>query len=196
MTNNFWELKHGFILASASPQRKRLLEQIRLFPDEIISPDIDESVLKGELPRQYVKRIATQKAQAVFNTHTGKCVVAADTVLAVGRHIIRKAQNEDEARANLLLLSGRKHQVLTGLCVMTPEGKAISRVSATTVTMKRLSQKDIEFIIKSAEYKGVAGYRIEGIISAFVKQMNGSFDSVVGLPLYETAQILRGIAGS
>lgn len=196
MTNNFWGLKHGFILASASPQRKRLLEQIRLFPDEIISPDIDEEVQKGELPRQYVKRIAIQKAEAVFAKHAGKCVVAADTVLAAGRHIIRKAHNDDEARATLALLSGRKHQVLTGLCVIAPDGKIIPRVSATTITMKRLSENDIDFIMKAGEYKGVAGYRIEGIIAAFVKQMNGSFESVVGLPVYEVAQILRGIAGS
>ncbi len=195
MINNFWGLKAGFILASGSPQRKALLEQIRLYPDKIVSPDIDESVLVDELPTQYVKRIAILKAQAVFEENKGVCVVAADTVLSVGRRIIRKAANEEEALHHLQLLSGRKHCVITGLCVISPQGKIITRVSRSVVTMKHLSQEDLAFILKSGEYKNVAGYKIEGLISAFIKRINGSYDSIVGLPVFETAQILRGIIG-
>ena len=196
MTNNFWGLKAGFILASGSPQRKALLEQVRLYPDKIVSPDIDESPLPNELPAQYVKRIAVLKAQAVFRENKGVCVVAADTVLAVGRRIIRKAETEEEALQHLQLLSGRKHRVITGLCVISPQGKVITRVSQSIVTMKHLSKEDIALILKSGEYKNVAGYKIEGLISAFIKRINGSYDGIVGLPVYETAQILRGVIGA
>ena len=196
MTNNFWGLKAGFILASGSPQRKALLEQVRLYPDKIVSPDIDESPLPNELPAQYVKRIAVLKAQAVFRENKGVCVVAADTVLAVGRRIIRKAETEEEALQHLQLLSGRKHRVITGLCVISPQGKVITRVSQSIVTMKHLSKEDMALILKSGEYKNVAGYKIEGLISAFIKRINGSYDGIVGLPVYETAQILRGVIGA
>lgn len=196
MTNNFWGLKAGFILASGSPQRKALLEQVRLYPDKIVSPDIDESTLPNELPAQYVKRIAALKAQAVFQENKGVCVVAADTVLAVGRRIIRKAADEEEALQHLHLLSGRKHRVITGLCVISPQGKVITRVSQSIVTMKHLSKEDMALILKSGEYKNVAGYKIEGLISAFIKRINGSYDSIVGLPVYETAQILKGVIGA
>lgn len=196
MTNNFWQLKQGFILASGSPQRKALLEQVYLYPDMIVSPDIDEDMLKNELPAQYVKRISIEKAKAVAQKYPNKCILAADTILAVGRRVIRKAHSEDEARAHLNLLSGRRHRVITGLCVITPTGKIIARVSSTVMIMKRLSEEDKKFILKANEWQNVAGYRIEGIISAFVKKMIGSYDSVVGLPVYDTVHILRGISDS
>ncbi len=196
MTNNFWGLKAGFILASGSPQRKALLEQVRLYPDKIISPDVDESALPNELPSQYVKRIAVLKAEAVFKENKGVCVVAADTILTVGRRIIRKAADEEAALKHLQLLSGRKHRVITGLCVISPQGKVITRVSQSVVTMKHLSKEDMALILKSGEYQNVAGYKIEGFISAFIKRINGSYDSIVGLPVYETVQILRGVIGS
>lgn len=196
MTNNYWQLKHGFILASGSPQRKALLERVRLVPDKIVSPDICEELLPNELPRRYVQRIAIQKARAVAKQYPNTCVLAADTVLAVGRRIIRKATDENEAKSHLLLLSGRKHHVITGLCIITPAGKEIIRVNSTAIILKKLSEKDIQFILKSNEWQHVAGYRIEGIIAAFVKQMCGSYDSVVGLPTYELVQIMRGIAGT
>ncbi len=195
MNSNFWQLKQGFILASGSPQRKRLLQSVYLEPDAVISPDIDECEQKGELPARYVKRIAVQKARAVFEEHPNKCVVAADTILAVGRRVIRKAHTVEEARAHLELLSGRTHRVITGLCVIAPDGRAITRVNSTSVKMKRLSKEDIDFILKTDEWKGVAGYRIEGIISAFIHRMNGSYDSVVGIPVYDVVHILRGILG-
>lgn len=191
--SNFWNLKSGFILASASVNRRALLESVRLIPTKIISPEIDERQLEGELPARYVKRIATEKAKAVSLTHPGETIVAADTVLAVGRRLIRKAYTEEEARANLNLLSGRKHRVLTGICVISPCGKIISKVNTSFVTMKKLDESDIRLILASNEWKGVAGYQIEGVLSAFVKQISGSYSSIVGIPVYETVQILRGI---
>ena len=191
--NNFWGLKQGFILASGSLQRRRLLESVQLFPSEIISPDIDETELKDELPARYVRRVVIEKARAVYQSHVGQCVVAADTILAVGRRMIRKAQNEAEARAHLELLSGRTHRVITGLCIIAPNGKEIVRVKETRIKLKRLSEDDIRFILQTKEWQHVAGYKIEGIISAFVQHMNGSYDSVVGIPVYDVVHILRGI---
>ncbi len=195
MNSNFWNLKQGFILASGSPQRRALLKSVRLEPDAIISPDIDESELDGELPARYVKRIAIEKARAVYQQNPNKCIIAADTVLAVGRRFIRKAHNIEEARAHLELLSGRNHRVITGMCIIAPDGREISRVNSTTVKMKRLSSEDMDFILKTNEWQNVAGYKIEGIISAFVQNMNGSYDSVVGIPVYDVVHILRGIIG-
>ena len=191
--DSFWKLKSGFILASASVNRRALLESVRLVPDKIISPEINEEMLDNELPGRYVKRIAIQKAKAVASDHPNTCILAADTVLAVGRRIIRKAYTEEEARANLTLLSGRKHRVLTGLCVIAPNGKIISKVNTSIVTMKKLDEEDIRIILASNEWKGVAGYQIEGVLSAFVKHISGSYSGIVGIPVYETTQILRGI---
>ena len=191
--NQLWNFKAGFILASASVNRRALLDEVRLVPDEIISPEIDEDILENELPARYVKRIAIEKAKAVALMRPNTCVVAADTVLAVGRRIIRKAKTAEEAKANLRLLSGRKHKVLTGLAIATPEGKIISRVNISTVVLKRFDEDDIRVIIDSGEWKNVAGYKIDGVLSSFVKQMSGSYSGIVGLPVYETTQILRGI---
>lgn len=192
---DLWKLKKGFILASSSPQRRTLLEKVRLFPTQIVSPDIDEEVNKNELPARYVKRIATQKAQAVARDYPEECIVAADTIIAVGRRILRKAHSEEEARQNLLLLSGKKHRVLTGLCVINPEGKTISRVITSTVVLKKLDEADIRIVLESGEWQNVAGYKIEGVLNAFIKQISGSYTGIVGLPIHETVQILRGILG-
>lgn len=194
MSNNgLWHLKQGFILASASPQRRALLKEIQLEPEEIVSPDVNEDLLKGELPRQYVERVAVDKAKAVALMRPHKCVLAADTVLAVGRRIIRKAKTIDEARKNLNLISGRKHRVYTGVAVVAPDGRVISRVNVTSVVMKHLDEDDIRVILDSNEWQGVAGYKIEGVLASFVKQISGSYSGIVGLPVYETTQILRGI---
>ena len=193
MNNNLWKLKSGFILASASVNRRALLDEVRLVPDKIVSPEIDEEILKDELPARYVKRIAIEKAKAVASMRPGKCIVAADTVLAVGRRIIRKAQNAQEAINHLKLLSGRKHRVLTGLAIVSPSGKIIAKVNSSSVVLKKFDDDDIRVIIESGEWKNVAGYKIDGVLSAFVKQMSGSYSGIVGLPVYETTQILRGI---
>ncbi len=191
--NDLWRFKSGFILASASVNRRALLDLVRLVPDEIVVPEINEELQKGELPARYVKRIAIEKAKAVAKDRANTCIVAADTVLAVGRRIIRKAYTAQEAKENLRLLSGRGHRVLTGLAVVTPEGKIISRVSTSFVTLKKFDEEDIQIIIDSGEWKGVAGYKIDGVLSGFVKKMSGSYSGIVGLPIYETTQILRGI---
>ena len=191
--NELWKLKAGFILASASVNRRALLDEVRLVPDKIVSPEIDEEILKGETPARYVKRISIEKAKAVAKEYPNTCIVAADTVLAAGRRIIRKANTADEAKANLQLLSGRSHKVLTGLAIVAPNGKIISRVNISCVTLKKLDEDDIRVIIDSEEWKGVAGYKIDGVLSSFVKKHSGTNSSIVGLPVYETTQILRGI---
>lgn len=188
-----WHLTAPFILASASPQRKRLLENAGFFPDRIVTADIDETPLPNELPARYVKRIATLKAQAVFDKNNGICVVGADTVIAVGKRIIRKADCVDKARENLRLLSGRRHRVITGFCVISPTGKVISKVVTTTVALKNMDESDIRAVLESGEWKNVAGYRIEGVLSACVRYIIGSHPNIVGLPVFEVAQVLKGI---
>ena len=191
--NELWKLKAGFILASASVNRRALLDEVRLVPDKIVSPEIDETILKDETPARYVKRISIEKAKAVAKEYPNTCIIAADTILSVGRRIIRKAYTADEAISNLKLISGRSHKVLTGLAIVAPNGKIISKVNISSVTMKKLDDDDIRVIIDSEEWKGVAGYKIDGVLSAFVKRFSGSYSSIVGLPVYETTQILRGI---
>lgn len=194
--NNIWGLKHGFILASGSPQRKRLLESAGFTPTDIISADIDETPYDRELPARYVVRIATEKAKAVATDHPNDYILAADTVIAVGKRIIRKSKTAEEATQNLHLLSGRRHRVMTGFCVITPTGKTISKLTQTAVIMKSLDAADIRAIIDSDEWKNVAGYKIEGVLSACVKKIIGSHPNIVGLPIFEVAQVLKGLLRS
>ena len=191
--NNLWGLTDGFILASGSPQRFRLLECAGFTPTEVITADIDETPQKGELPARYVKRIAIEKAKAVAAKHEGCCVLAADTVIAVGKRIIRKAETAEESRRNLELLSGRRHRVITGFCVIAPDGREIAKVVQTAVVLKRFDQVDIDAIIHSEEWRNVAGYRIEGVLSACVREIIGSHPNIVGLPIFEVAQVLKGV---
>lgn len=187
-----WRLTQPFILASASPQRLRLLEQAGFKPDRIESADIDESVRKNELPVRYVKRIAIEKARAVAAKHPGICVLGADTVIAVGKRLIRKAETEEEARQHLELISGRRHRVITGFCVILPDGREIAKVVQTAVITKHFDATDIAVILASGEWRNVAGYRIEGVLSACVRKVIGSFPNIVGLPIFEVAQVLKG----
>lgn len=191
--NNLWGLTQSFVLASASPQRRRLLENAGLYPAEIVSADIDETPRTGELPARYVQRMAIEKAAAVARTHPGVCIVAADTVIAVGRRLIRKAETEEQARANLDLLSGRRHRVMTGFCVRTADGRTIAKTVQTTVVLKRLDERDKQAILDSGEWQHVAGYRIEGVLSACVREIIGSHPNIVGLPVFQVAQVLKGI---
>lgn len=191
--NSLWGLKQDFILASASPERRKLLEMAGFYPAKIISADIDETPLKNELPLRYVARIATLKAQDIAKKNPGTCVLAADTVIAVGKRIIRKAQNEQEAVDHLKLISGRRHRVITGFCIIAPNGKAITKTVTTAVVMKKLDEVDIRAVIKSNEWVNVSGYQIEGVLSALVRKTIGSYPNVVGLPIFEVAQVLRGI---
>jgi septum formation protein len=183
------------VLASASPRRLALLQQIGVAPDEIKSADIDETPREGETPRLYAERLALAKARAV--AEPGVVTLGADTVVALGRRILPKAESEAEARACLTLLSGRAHRVLTAVAVIGADGSARERLAETRVSMKRLSKPELDSYIESGEWRGKAGgYAIQGIAGRYVIKLIGSYSAVVGLPLYETANLLAscGIA--
>lgn len=182
-----------FILTSASPRRLALLEQIGIRPDAVDPADIDESPLKGELPRDLAGRLAREKAAAVAARHAGRFLLSADTVVAVGRRALGKAGSEDEATRFLTLLSGRRHQVHTGVTLVTPAGKIISRTVSTAVVFKPLDKADIRLYLASGEWRGKAGgYAIQGLAATFIRQIQGSYSNVVGLPLFEVANMLKG----
>jgi septum formation protein len=182
------------VLASASPRRLELLRQIGLEPDAVDPAEIDETVLKGELPPEHAKRLALAKARAVAGRHPDSYVIAADTVVACGRRILPKAEDRDTARKCLELLSGRRHRVLGGLVVSAPGGRKAARLVRTVVTFQPLPEERIQAYLESGEWRGKAGgYAIQGRAAAFVRALSGSYSNVVGLPLYETAQLLRGL---
>jgi septum formation protein len=180
------------VLASASPRRLALLAQIGIAPDHVISPDIDETPLRNELPRDYARRLAHAKADAV--PVSAEFVLAADTVVAAGRRILPKTENEAEARGCLQLLSGRRHRVTTAVVLRAPDGRHGERVVQSQVTFARLSPDQIDAYLASGEWRGKAGcYAIQGKAATFVSFLSGSYSNVVGLPLFETAQLLRGL---
>ena len=168
-----------------------LLAQLGIVPERVVSPDIDETPLRDELPRPYAERMARAKAAAV--ACPGMFVLAGDTVVAAGRRILPKAETEQQARACLALLSGRRHRVLTGIALVTPEGRVLDRLSESIVTFNRLSQAEQDAYIAIGEWQGKAGgYAINGMAASFIRFLSGSYSGVVGLPLFETAQLLRG----
>ena len=182
------------ILASASPRRLELLRQIGIEPDAVDPAEIDETILKGELPPQHAARLAAAKALAVRARHPDSFVLAADTVVACGRRILPKAEDADTARRCLRLLGGRRHRVLGGLCAIAPEGRRAERLVRSIVTFAPLPAARIETYLDSGEWRGKAGgYAIQGRAAAFVRALSGSYSNVVGLPLFETAQVLRGL---
>ena len=182
------------VLASASPRRLELLAQIGVRPDLIDAPAIDETPGADETSRRLALRLAQAKAQTVAQRHAKAWVVAADTVVAVGRRILPKTETEAEARTCLALLSGRAHRVVTGVAVVAPNGKRASRLSETRVKVKRLSQQEIAAYMASQEWRGKAGgYAIQGLAGAMILELQGSYTGVVGLPLYETLALLRGL---
>jgi len=182
------------VLASASPRRLALLAQIGVTPDEVIAADIDETPSPKETPRNLALRLARQKAEAV--TANGAIVLAADTVVAVGRRVLPKAETEVEARACLRLLSGRSHRVYTGVAVRAPHGDVRTRLVETRVAFKVLSAAEIERYIASDEWRGKAGgYAAQGLAGRYITSITGSYSSVIGLPLYETANLLEGVRG-
>ena len=177
------------ILGSGSPRRLELLAQIGIEPDEVRPPDIDEDVQKGELPRDYVNRVAREKA-AASTCSAGEIVLCADTTVAFGRRIMGKPADEAEARAFLEQLSGRRHNVITAVAVRTPERTWLKDVQ-TAVKLKRLHTAEIDAYLATGDWQGKAGgYAIQGPAGAFVPWINGSFTGVVGLPLAETAGLL------
>ncbi|MGC2855321.1 Maf family protein [Novispirillum sp. DQ9] len=193
-TDTPFPLLGRLILASASPRRVDLLAQIGVTPDAIDPADVDEAALKGELPRPHALRLAEDKARAVAPRHPGAFVLAADTVVGVGRRILPKAEDEKTARKCLDLLSGRRHRVFGGVCIVTPDGRAVSRCVETAVIFARLSAFQIDEYIASGEWHGKAGgYAIQGLAAAYVRQIAGSYSNVVGLPLHETDKLMRGL---
>lgn len=178
-------------LASASPRRLALLAQIGVVPDRVRAPEIDEAPRKDELPRPYAMRMSAEKAAAT--AEVGVFTLAADTVVAVGRRILPKARDAAEVRDCLGLLSGRRHHVITSVTLVSPGGQVSGRVVDSAVVLTRLSHEQVEQYVACDEGLGKAGgYAIQGRAAAFIRLLTGSYSGVVGLPLFETAALLRG----
>lgn len=181
-----------FVLASASPRRVALLAQIGVKPDSVAPAEIDERPLKREVPRDLARRLAAAKASTVAQRFPGSWVLGADTVVACGRRALPKASTEMEARACLERLSGRRHRVYGGVVLVDPRGGVTERLVITAVAFKRLSREEMEAYLASGEWEDKAGaYAIQGMAAAFVRSIVGSYSNVVGLPLYETAALLK-----
>jgi len=188
-----------FVLASGSPRRLSLINQAGIDPDALRPCELDETPKKGELPRACANRLARAKAEAAFEAVRndedlqGAFILAADTVVAVGRRILPKTELLDDAAQCLRYLSGRNHRVFTAVCLVTPKGGFRQRLVETRVRFKRLSEQDMEAYLASGEWRGKAGgYAVQGIAGSFVVKMVGSYTNVVGLPLYETVTLLGG----
>ncbi|MEM7497692.1 MAG: nucleoside triphosphate pyrophosphatase [Pseudomonadota bacterium] len=180
------------VLGSASPRRLALLAQIGVVPDAVTAADIDETPLKAELPRRYAERIAADKNAALGPIAPDTLILTADTVVSAGRRILGKPADAAEAAAFLLLLSGRRHRVCTAVCLSGP-GFRRTRLVETKVKMKRLSDAELSAYLRSGEWRGKAGgYAIQGLGAALIPEIHGSYTNVVGLPLVETANLLRG----
>lgn len=187
-------LSARLILASASPRRRDLLAQIDLVPDGVSPADIDEVPRPRELPAVTAQRLAHEKAFAVASRNADAYVLAADTVVAVGRRPLGKPGSADEARAFLNLLSGRRHRVLGGIAVVAPDGRCVERLSTTMVRFKRLTKAEISAYLDTGEWDGKAGgYAIQGYATAFIPAISGSYTNVVGLDLAMTRGMLEGL---
>lgn len=191
--------KKKLILASGSPRRLDLLKQAGIEPARLMPMDLDETPKKNEHPRTLARRLSGEKARAAAAVIAhdpewrDSTVLAADTVVAVGSRILPKAEFIDEASAALHLLSGRSHWVYTGVCIITPGGRLRQKIVETKVRFKRLSEDEIEAYLGSGQWRGKAGaYAIQGVAGLFVQKLSGSYTNVVGLPLYETMQLLTG----
>ncbi|MCB2097014.1 MAG: nucleoside triphosphate pyrophosphatase [Parvularculaceae bacterium] len=181
------------VLASASPRRLDLLRQIGVEPDAVIAADADETVLPRELAAAYVERVARAKADAVAAGESGALVLAADTAVACGRRILPKAEDEATARKCLELMSGRAHRVYTGVVLAGPASERRTRVVESRVKVARLEAADIDAYLSSGEWRGKAGgYAIQGLFARHVSSIIGSYSNIVGLPLHETANLLKG----
>lgn len=178
------------VLASASPRRRDLLARLGVEPDAVLAADIDETPMKGERPRDYAKRMAREKALALADGK--RFFLSGDTVVAAGRRILPKADDETTVRQCLELLSGRRHRVLSAVALVAPDGKVRERLSETMVRFKRLSSEEIDAYLASGEWQGKAGgYAIQGRAEGLVASLQGSHSGVVGLPLFETRTMLK-----
>ena len=187
------------VLASASPRRLALLQQVGIEPDALLPADIDETPRKSESPRDLARRLAREKLEVAQVAARRRddlrdaYLVSADTVVSVGRRVLPKAELLDEAADCLRLLSGRAHRVFTAVCVLSPRDKRRERMVESRVRFKRLSSREIEGYLASGEWRGKAGgYAIQGLAGAFVVKLVGSHSAVIGLPLYETLSLLEG----
>ena len=184
----------SLVLASASPRRLELLRRMGVEPDRTAPMEIDETPRAGELPRKLAARLAGEKCAAAAERFPESHVLAADTVVACGRRVLGKAQNVDEARRFLTLLSGRRHRVWGGISVRAPDGRRASRTVLTHVAFKRLEAREVESYLACGEWRDKAGaYGIQGRAGAFVKTITGSYPNVVGLALYEARSLLAGL---
>ena len=182
------------VLASASPRRLQLLQQVGIVPGEVDPADVDETPRRRELPHHYARRIARDKLAAVAARHPGAFLLAADTVVAVGRRILPKAEDAAAARRCLELLSGRRHRVLGAVAVQAPDGRRVDTLVTTAVVFKRLSATEVQRYLAGGEWRGKAGgYAIQGAAAAFIPRIVGSYPNVVGLPLVETCNLLTGL---
>ncbi len=178
------------ILASASPRRLELLARIGVVPDSVVATEIDETPAKGELPKAYACRMAAEKAAAA--AAPSSLVLAADTVVAAGRRILPKTESEDEARAALKLLSGRRHRVHSAVTLVDGDGKARHRLSTSIVAFKQLGEDELAAYLDSGEWRGKAGgYAIQGRAEALIRSIMGSHSAIMGLPMFETRALLR-----
>jgi nucleoside triphosphate pyrophosphatase len=182
----------ALVLASASPRRLALLAQIGIIPDRVVAPDIDETPHRDESPHAHAERLARAKAAAVVEP--ARYVLAADTVVAVGARILPKTETVEQARRCLTLLSGRRHRVATAVVLLAPDGRRGERLVQSVVGFARLTEPQVAAYLASGEWRGKAGgYAVQGRAAAFVRFLSGSYSGVVGLPLFETAQLLRGL---
>jgi septum formation protein len=185
------------VLASASPRRLDLLRQVGVEPAAIDPADTDETPQRGEAPRAYAERMVRAKLDIVAPRYPEALVLAADSVVAVGRRILPKAETKEQARDCLVLLSGRRHKVVGGVALAIPGGKVRARLVETVVRFKRLEASEIDAYLASGEWQGKAGgYAIQGRATAFVAFISGSYSNVVGLPLFETVALLRSVLRS
>jgi len=185
-------MTYPFILASSSPRRLSLLADIGIAPSKVTAADIDETPGPQEQPRQHAERLALEKLQAVAARESGAFILAADTVVGVGRRILQKAETPAQVRECLALMSGRRHHVYTGVALQTPQGKTLHRTCDSTVIFRQLSPQDIEAYVQSGEGIGKAGgYAIQGRAGALIRYISGSYSNIVGLPLFEVAQMLN-----
>jgi septum formation protein len=199
MTGDDRAWRPKLVLASGSPRRLELLQQIGVEPDALLPIDVDETPRKTELPRSLAMRLAEEKARAAARIASsrpelsGAYIIGADTVVSVGRRILPKCEIVAEAAQSLRLLSGRAHRIHTAVCLITPKGRARHKLVETRLRLKRLSAAEIEAYLGSGEWRGKAGgYAVQGLAGAFAQKLVGSYSAIVGLPLYETMSLLAG----
>ena len=184
--------KPPLILASASPRRVALLAQIGIVPDQIVPADIDESAVRGELPSVYAKRMAIEKTQTIAAKYPDAFVIGADTVVACGRRILPKAEDEQTAKSCMTLLMGRSHRVYGGLALAVPQDKIRAKVSYSHVAMRRLDAGELSDYLAFGDWDGKAGgYAIQGQAARYITKIQGSYSQIMGLDIYHISQMLK-----